>query len=226
MIVQIYAFTNVKDAVQAVELGVDHIGFVAGDYGLVHGELTFREAKAVRAAVAAEAKAVALTMATHIDEIVRMAESVKPDMVHLSSDPMQVDRETMRALRDRLPAGTKLMKAIPIGGEESLPMAERFAAFTDYLLLDTKVEGMPGVGATGATHDWRISQAIVQKVQTPVILAGGLSPENVEAAIEIVRPWGVDSNTGTNEGDDPVAKDLERVADFVRAARRALTNQR
>lgn len=221
MIIQVYAFTKVDEAVRAVELGVDHIGFIAGTYGRVHGELDFQEAQAIRSAVALRAKAVALTMATEIDEIVQMADTVKPDFVHISTDPMEVDPEAMRALRGRLPKGTQVMKAIPVEGEESLRLAERFASVSDVLLLDTKLEGMPGVGATGATHDWRVSRAIVEQVSPPVILAGGLSPENVAAAIEVVKPWGVDSNTGTNVTGEPVAKDLDRVADFVKASRGA-----
>jgi phosphoribosylanthranilate isomerase len=52
-----------------------------------------------------------------------------------------------------------------------------------------------------------------------VILAGGLTPENVGAAIQSVQPWGVDSNTGTNIPGDPVQKDLARVKEFVQAAK-------
>lgn len=225
MIIQVYAFTKVEEAVRAAELSVDNIGFITRTYGQVHGELTFREAQAMREAVAPRAKAVALTMATEVDEILRMADSVKPDMVHISTDPREVDTEPMRALHERLPKTVQLMKAVPVDGEDSLPLAERFSAVADVLLLDTKVKGMPGLGATGATHDWRISRAIVERVETPVILAGGLSPENVPAAIEVVRPWGVDSDKGTNVKGDPGAKDLDRVAAFVKAARRARANQ-
>jgi phosphoribosylanthranilate isomerase len=91
----------------------------------------------------------------------------------------------------------------------------------DFLLLDTKVAGLPGVGATGLTHDWQISRQIVSLVsgQAHVILAGGLTPENVEEAINTTNPWGVDSNTGTNIPADPVVKDLGQVEAFVRRAK-------
>jgi phosphoribosylanthranilate isomerase len=52
-----------------------------------------------------------------------------------------------------------------------------------------------------------------------VILAGGLTPENVAEAINIAQPWGVDSNTGTNLPGDPVRKDMERVRAFVQQAK-------
>jgi phosphoribosylanthranilate isomerase len=113
------------------------------------------------------------------------------------------------------------MKAIPVAGEESLELARRFSPYCDFILLDTKVTGLPGIGATGMTHDWWLSRQIVETVNVPVILAGGLSPENVAEAIYQVRPYGVDSNTHTNRPGSPVEKDLQRIAAFVRAVRRA-----
>ena len=222
MIVQIYAVTSVDDALKMVELGVDNIGFVAGDYGEVYGELTFREARDIADALGGKAVSSALTMSIDVSEILRMADAVQPDIIHISSDTDAVDVLAMEHLRKDLPAEVWLMKAIHVGGPESVQTALRFANVADILLLDTKVEGFPGVGATGATHDWNISRKIVEQVggRSKVILAGGLVPENVARAIKIVRPWGVDSNTGTNLPGDPVTKDVGRVKAFVEQAKR------
>ena len=220
-LIQIYAFTDPQQALQAAEMGADHIGLVAGDYGLVHAELSFQAAREIVEAVHRRARTVALTMATEVEEILRMAAVVRPDIVHISTDPEDVDLPALVRLRRALPPGTALMKAVPVTGEESMAMAEQFAAVCDWLLLDTKVPGMPGVGATGCTHDWNISRRIVEAVGVPVILAGGLTPENVGEAIRRVRPAGVDSNTGTNLPNDPVRKDMARVRAFVEAVRRA-----
>ena len=222
MIVQIYAATSVADALALADLGVDHIGFVAGDYGQVHGELTFAQAQAIAKALNGRAAACALTMSTDVTEILRMSKAVQPAIVHISSDTEAVDVEAMRHLRRRLPAKVALMKAIHVEGPASIEVAWRFADVSDILLLDTKVPGMPGVGATGVTHDWQVSRQIVAQVgnRARVILAGGLVPENVTAAIETVRPWGVDSNTGTNLPGDPLVKDMGRVREFVRQAKR------
>lgn len=221
MIVQIYAATTVADALKLVALGVDQVGFVAGDYGEVHGELTFDQARAITEALRGKAAASALTMSTDITEILRMARAVQPDIIHISSDTEAVDVAAMRALRKQLPSQVALMKAIDVEGPESVAVAQRFAEVSEILLLDTKVRGMPGVGATGMTHDWAISRQIVEAVkgQSQVILAGGLVSENVAEAIAMVQPWGVDSNTGTNLPGDPVAKDMAQVAAFVRAAK-------
>lgn len=221
MIVQIYAATSVADALKMVELGVDQVGFVAGDYGEVFGELTFAQARAVADAIKGQATSSALTMSTDVAEIERMAEAVQPDIIHISSDTEAVGVEAMRDLRRRLPETIALMKAIHVGGPESIDTALEFATVAEILLLDTKVTGMPGVGATGVTHDWNISREIVAQVgqQARVILAGGLVPTNVGAAITAVQPWAVDSNTGTNLPGDPVKKDWARVAEFVQQAK-------
>lgn len=78
------------------------------------------------------------------------------------------------------------------------------------------------VGATGLVHDWTISAAITGAVRaTPVILAGGLGPENVAEAIERVGPAGVDSETRTSLTADRRRKDLAKVRAFIDHARRA-----
>jgi len=71
---------------------------------------------------------------------------------------------------------------------------------------------------TGRTHDWAVSRRIVDEVGVPAILAGGLDAENVAAAIAAVRPFGVDSKTKTDRSDG-TAKDLEKVRQFVAAAK-------
>ena len=97
-----------------------------------------------------------------------------------------------------------------------------YQTVADFIILDTQAVDIPGIGASGKTHDWNISRAIVQQSRVPVILAGGLSPENVGEAIRAVRPWGVDSLTHTNHPlPGGFVKDIERVRLFVSAAREA-----
>ena len=90
----------------------------------------------------------------------------------------------------------------------------------DNFILDTDAPEYTGIGATGAVHDWAISAEIVRRVNVPVVLAGGLHPDNVAAAIRAVRPWAVDSFTHTNFPGTK-RKDPERVRAFVAAARSA-----
>jgi len=225
MIIQIYAFTDVATAVEAAQLGVDHVGFVAGKYNEVPAELTFEEARRIVTALPPQTTAVALTMATKVDEILRMVDAVKPDIVHVSSDLDCVGVDTMRELRARLDKDIRLMKAIPVENEASVTIAKQYAAVSDLLLLDTKRTGFPGVGATGFTHDWNISRRIVETAGVPVIMAGGLNAQNVNAAIAKTHPWGVDSNTSTNVPGSNTDKDIHRIAEFVKAIRSAEGSQ-
>jgi phosphoribosylanthranilate isomerase len=219
MIIQIYAFTRIEEVVQAIETGVDHIGFVAGKYGIVQGELDFRSAVELAREVQKPAKSVALTMATDVDEILRMADAVRPNIVHISTETHAVGIDQMAELREKLDPNIKLMKAIGVIDETSIDDALCYSRLADILLLDTKIKNFPGVGATGKTHDWNISREIVQRASVPVILAGGLSSENVFSAIRSVEPWGVDSNTSTNISGSPFLKDNERICAFVKAVR-------
>lgn len=225
MIIQIYAFTDPKTAVAAVNLGVDQVGFVAGKYDVVPAELSFEQAREIVLALPPQATAVALTMAEDVDEILRMVAAVQPHIVHISSDVELVPVEMMRELRGRLDKRVRLMKAIPVEDESSVALARDFAAVSDLLLLDTKRPDFPGVGATGFTHDWNISRRIVEAVDIPVIMAGGLTPENVGAAMREIQPWAVDSNTSTNVPGSNVDKDLERIRAFVTAIKTAEEEQ-
>jgi len=217
MIIQIYAFTDPETAAEAVELGVNNIGFVAGRYGIVPGELSFSEAREIAVSLPPRATSVALTMSEDVEEILRMASEVKPDIIHVSSDVDLVGVEAMRELHSHLDADIRLMKAIPVEDEQSIVLSQQFAGVSDLLLLDTKRKDFPGVGATGFTHDWNISKRIVEAVPIPVILAGGLTADNVGAAIREINPWGVDSNTSTNVAGSQVEKDLKKIAAFISA---------
>ena len=100
----------------------------------------------------------------------------------------------------------------------SIAIACDYDKIVDFLLLDSHQPSDRQIGALGVTHDWTISRRIVQLVRTPVILAGGLGPENVAEAILAVRPAGVDSKTKTDQTGSH-RKDLDRVRRFYETAR-------
>jgi phosphoribosylanthranilate isomerase len=91
----------------------------------------------------------------------------------------------------------------------------------DLLLLDSYDPADRQIGALGVTHSWELDRRIVESVHVPVIVAGGLGPENVGAAIRASRPAGVDSKSRTDRNDESHTKDLDRVGAFVNAARAA-----
>ncbi len=146
----------------------------------------------------------------------------------------------MQAEVKRCFPGIQIMRSIPVPDRAAhdFPVFELMTWFepvSDYFLIDTYIVGqnceadqpVQGfVGITGQTCDWQTAAQVVAKSGIPVILAGGLSPENVYDAILRVRPAGVDSCTQTNAVDKTgksirFKKDPERVEKFVAEARRA-----
>jgi len=219
MKIQIYTMQTPEEALAVAALGVDHVGVTPDQRGLP-GEVDHGAARAIVEAVRGRAAAVALTVESDLDAIETMVRVVRPDMLHLCGLAGSLAPEAVRELRMRLP-GLPIMQAVSVTGPEAIDVALAYQEVADYLILDTQAPDIPGIGASGATHDWTISRDIVQHVRVPVILAGGLSLENVAQAVRAVRPWGVDSLTHTNHPlpEGGFRKDLERVRHFVAAAR-------
>jgi phosphoribosylanthranilate isomerase len=217
--IQIYTMQTPDEAQAVVALGVDHIGITPADIGLP-GEVDHKTARAIVEAVGDSAVCVALTVDSDLDAIEAMARAIGPDILHLCGLENTLLPDRVRALRERLP-GLPIMQAISVGGPQAVDVALAYQDVAEYLILDTQAPDIAGIGASGETHDWSISREIVQRVRIPVILAGGLSPENVAEAIRVVGPWGVDSLTHTNRPlpGGGFRKDLDRVHQFVMAAR-------
>ena len=114
MIIQIYAFTKLEQAIAAVNLGVDNVGFVAGLYDMVFGELSFEDARQMARSLPEGGTSTAITMSDDVDEILRMAEAVEPDILHISSELEQVGLDKMAKIKKNLSPNIKLMKAIPV----------------------------------------------------------------------------------------------------------------
>jgi phosphoribosylanthranilate isomerase len=225
VITQFYSIRTVAEALACVEAGADHLGLVPPQ-GLP-GEISLETMREIVVAVGGRARCVALSIHTDVSELRQMVEVVQPDILHLCPLAHEITPAILRELRTGLPSDLPIMQAVSVVGPESIAEAIAYAAVADYLILDTQAPSIPGVGASGATHDWTISRAIVEQVSVPVILAGGLSPENVAEAIRVVRPWGVDSFTHTNlrTRDGRIEKDISRVRAFVVAARAASGTQ-
>ena len=222
MIVQIYTVQSPAEGLALASLGVDHIGITPSDHGLP-GEISNAYAAEIFAAIGEKAVKVALTVDSDLLKIVDMVKTVKPDILHLCGDLKLVTPKKVVELRGLLP-GMQIMQAIPVMDETALQIARDYEEVSDYFILDSYSDQIGGIGAAGFTHDWSISRAIVDQSQIPVILAGGLSPDNVADAIQQVQPWGVDSLTRTNLplGDGKFRKDLEKVKKFVERAKKSL----
>jgi len=219
--IQIYTMQTIEEALAVVALGVDHIGVTPSNLGLP-GEVDFARARAIVDSVGSSAVSVALSVESNLDAIETMVRAVRPDILHLCGLENTLLPDSVRALRGSLP-NMEIMQAVSVSGPEAMDIALAYQDVADYLILDTQAPDIAGIGASGKTHDWNISREIVRQVQIPVILAGGLSPENVVEAISVVQPWGVDSLTHTNLPlpGGGFRKDLNRIRQFVMAAQGA-----
>ncbi|MGB9357767.1 MAG: phosphoribosylanthranilate isomerase [Acidimicrobiia bacterium] len=218
MHVQIYTMQSVAEALAVANLGVDHVGVTPAALGLP-GEISPELAKDIVDAVKGLVTSVALSVDSDPGVIEDMVRMVRPDILHLCGAPGALGPAAVASLRRALP-DVGLMQAIAVTGPEAVDVARLYAPISDFLILDSVDPEIPGVGAAGIVHDWEVSAAIVDAVDVPVILAGGLGPDNVADAIGAVRPWGVDSLTRTNQ---PAAgggfrKDRDLVAAFLAVA--------
>jgi phosphoribosylanthranilate isomerase len=216
MLTQIYTVSNSDEARSISAIGVDHIGTVVGP-GEFRSEIPLAAAATIAAAVAKPTKFSALFLTADLSLIEAWARELRPEILHLGAGPEMISPVDVNVLKGKL-AGTVIMMSIPVTGEESLSVAQSYDKIADLLLLDSARSSDGKIGALGVTHDWSISRRIVELVHIPVVLAGGLGPDNVGEAIRLVRPAGVDSKTKTDR-DGSNAKDLERVRRFHEAAR-------
>jgi phosphoribosylanthranilate isomerase len=219
VLVQIYGVTSAEDAAWVNELRPDNVGVVL-DEGIDTWD-SINEAT-MRAVVRelTNTTVVALTLSTEPDRILRTASTVGPHVIHLARAADGLSIDDVARLREEL-VPVQLMITIPVRGADAVSTAQVFAPVSDYLLLDTAHPQTGTVGATGLVHDWSWSRQIVEAVDVPVVLAGGLGPENVSDAIRYVRPAGVDSETRTSKDDDRRRKDPEKVRRFIERAQAA-----
>jgi len=247
MIIQIYEVQDPAEAQALIDLGVDHIGSVI----VSEEKWKIPVIKETIAAVqSAAGKSSLIPLFNDPNSVIRALDYYGPDIVHFCealADQKDILGNCAHLIhlqenvKKRFP-DIKIMRSIPIvqqGKKNSvatLEFSRRFEPVSDFFLTDTllvkndisqlnrqPVEGF--VGITGQTCDWQVAKRLVQASHIPVILAGGISPQNVIDAIRNVRPAGVDSCTQTNMVDqdgDPMRfkKDLNKVKRLVQTVRK------
>jgi phosphoribosylanthranilate isomerase len=246
VIVQIYEVQECGEAEALMELGVDHIGSVLTSPDFSQNDPLLETIARVSGN---GRKSSLIPLFTDIDMIFRAMDRYRPDIVHFcevltgngSATGRNAAYERQQAVRDRFPE-ISIMRSVPIAPSglahrvPTLDIARMFEPVSDYFLTDTlMVTDAAGVenaqpvngfvGITGETCDWDMAGMLVKSSGIPVILAGGISPDNVAAGVVHVRPSGVDSCTLTNAVDNggrPIRfkKDLEKVRRMVDAVRK------
>jgi phosphoribosylanthranilate isomerase len=201
--IKICGVTSVEDARMVVAAGADAVGV-----NLIPSSkraVDIATARALREAVGTSAEVVAIVADFGVSRLLELRERTGIQWLQLHGAE---EHEELAAL---LPAA---YKAVRIGSAADVTDARRFAGVR--LLADAKVDG--ALGGTGHSFDWSLVGALAR--ERPLLLAGGLRPDNVARAVESVRPFGVDTASGV-ENADPRRKDPEKTQAFVRAARAA-----
>lgn len=201
---------SADDVDAVVSAGAHALGVIVGARYVTEDEVSVDGAKALLERVPPFLQRVLVTHLVDADELLDVLRVLPVQVVQLHD---AIPLEGIERLRHARP-DLQLMKAVHVTGPDSLAAAQQFARHVDALLLDSRTEDR--VGGTGQTHDWSLSRRIVEAVERPVILAGGLGPHNVERAIAEVRPHAVDVNSGVERPDG--SKDPEKVRAFVRLA--------
>lgn len=205
--VKICGITSSDDRDHAVNCGADAVGFIAGEIESPRAIEPKRAALLVTE-LPPLVSSVLVIMPDQVSEAIEITKRVEPDTVQVHElSPDEVDE----LARD---TSASVISAVTVDA------APQFEGVGDALLVDSLDED--GQGGTGSTHDWARTRDLVTDLDTPVILAGGLTPENVARAIETVRPYGVDVATGVERSGG--VKDPEAVRSFIEHARRANPN--
>jgi phosphoribosylanthranilate isomerase len=161
---------------------------------------------------------VLITYLNQAEDIVEFCTLLGVSLVQLHGE---IEAAELRSIKEHR-SGLAIIKSLVIGLhpiEQLLKLVERTAAYVDAYITDTFDPQTGASGATGKTHDWRVSRQLVRQSPRPVILAGGLNPSNVRDAILAVRPAGVDAHTGLE--DVSGRKSEEKVKKFIGEAQEA-----
>jgi phosphoribosylanthranilate isomerase len=196
---KVCGITRPEDAELAVELGAWALGFILWPGSARHVDPAM--AAGIARGLRRRVQLAGVFVNQPLDEVARAAGDLGLTHVQLHGDE---GPSFCAAVAQR--TGCRMIKAIRVRSRANVADAERY--HTDLHLLDG-----PG---NGRAWDWRLAAA--RRTRTPLLLAGGLTPENVGDAIEAVHPWGVDVASGVES--EPGVKDPERLRAFMAAVER------
>ena len=210
--VKMCCIESVDDATAAVAAGADAIGLVGRG---LSGPEVIDDDDVIRDIASTVPAGVATFLLTREQDPDRLAAQVAHCRTSVVQICDSVPQRAYAAVRAAAPA-IRILQVIHMTGEEAIARAVAVAPHVDGLVLDSGSPAGPNqaFGGTGNTHDWNLSAAVVQAVDKPVWLAGGLHSGNVMEAFEHVRPFGLDLCSGlrSNGRFDP-----DRAGEFMRA---------
>ncbi len=216
-LVQVAGIIDAAEADMVIAEGADWIGFALR---LPSGkdDIAEQDAAAIIKGLDAPHAGVLISYLTDAQEVSDFCHELGVVAVQLHGD---VATEELRRLKEIRPE-LFVLKSLVVkedNVDELLKLVDETHPYVDMYITDTFDPKTGAKGATGLTHDWSVSAELVRRSPKPLMMAGGLNPENVGDAIRTVRPAAVDAHTGL-EGPDG-RKDRAKVAKFVTEARRA-----
>jgi phosphoribosylanthranilate isomerase len=206
--VKICGITRKEDLDAAAEAGADAVGFVVGVASSPRN-LSLSDAEKLIRQVPPFVKSVLVTVPASLEDLVETCEVLNPDAVQIHGANL------FGAFREQLP-NTLLLGAVKANPRDAVDNAAKAAEMCDAVLLDSFDNGR--YGGTGIVHDWELSKKVKQVIHPkPLILAGGLTPENVAEAVRAVEPYAVDVSSGVER--QLGIKDHKKIIKFIKNAK-------
>jgi phosphoribosylanthranilate isomerase len=204
--IHVAGIIDAAEAALLISCGVRFLGFplVLGHHA---EDLSVEAAAAIVSRFRDRATFFLITYLKRAPEIAALCGKLGVRMMQLHDDVAVAELEALRRAEPTL----RIVKSLIVRGdnEDALrSQVARLAPHVDAFITDTFDPNTGASGATGRTHDWRVSRRLVELSPKPVILAGGLTASNVREAIETVRPAGVDVHTGIELPDGRKGRDL------------------
>ena len=197
--VKICGMRSAQDIELAVSCGADAVGFITDVPVETPRKITLDTAAGLIAKVPLFVDTVLVIMPDNAKHALEMIRTAKPDIVQIHNDIgigelgiIRNNTATGIVKTISIPTNTKGSATIDAVVKQVNDLTDR--DIVDGILLDSSAAGK--VGGTGAVHDWSVSRAVVEAVNIPVILAGGLTPDNVKDAVKSVLPYAVDTASG------------------------------
>ncbi len=210
MKVKICGIKSERDLVMALNAGADAVGFITEVPVDSPRKISLADASRLISKVPVFVASVLVIMPENAEQVIRMIQAARPAVVQIHN---ALGISELKKIKE---TGVKLIKTIPVSADAGtlIKQVSELHGIADAVLLDTVLDG--NSGGTGMPHNWKMSSEIVLHSGMPVILAGGLKPENVAYAIRTVRPYAVDTASGV-ETDG--RKDEKKVMAFIKNAR-------
>ena len=207
--VKICANRSIADAEMSLNAGADVIGILVGQEHTSNDFIDKYTAKEICEFVNNRCDVSLVTHLKNADEIIELTNFIGNNIIQLHSDIVE---DEVKKIVKKLPE-IQLVRLIHISNEGKICTDYTNMKYADFYLLDSFNLKTNQVGGTGLTHDWNKSRELIKQLDRPTFLAGGLNPENVEIAIKLAKPYGVDVNSGC-KNDDGV-KDKKKVEQFI-----------